>query len=156
MTYHRLYDLDVKLVRIFNTYGPRLAPNDGRVVSNFLEQARVGAPLTIYGDGSQTRSFCYVEDQVRGHLALLDSDWIGPMNIGNPHEFTMLELAEIVREITGTTSEIVHEPLPADDPARRRPDIAVARRVLGWEPEVQVREGLARTYEWYRHEHSAS
>jgi dTDP-glucose 4,6-dehydratase len=155
MAFHRLHELDTKIVRIFNTYGPRLAPNDGRVVSNFLDQARRGLPLTIYGGGSQSRSFCFVDDEVRGILALLESSWVGPMNIGNPNEFTMLELAEIVREITGTTSTIEHEPLPPDDPTRRRPDITLARRELGWEPVVQLREGLGRTYEWYRREFDA-
>jgi dTDP-glucose 4,6-dehydratase len=122
------------------------------VVSNFLNQAIDGKPLTVYGDGTQTRSFCYVDDEVRGLLALLDSDWVGPMNIGNPDEFTVLELAEIVLELTGSDSEIVFEPLPVDDPARRRPDISLARRVLGWEPAIDLRDGLARTYAWYRNE----
>ena len=150
MAYHREYDLDTKIVRIFNTYGPRLAAADGRVVSNFLAQAMRGAPLTIYGDGKQTRSFCFVSDEVRGLLALLDSDHVGPMNIGNPDEFTMLELAEVVLEVTGADVDLVFEALPADDPRQRRPDISLAREVLGWEPAVGLREGLALTHDWYR------
>jgi dTDP-glucose 4,6-dehydratase len=149
MAYHRTHGLDVKVVRIFNTYGPGLRAGDGRVVSNLLVQAMDGKPLTVYGDGSQTRSYCYVDDEVRGVLALLDSDWTGPMNIGNPDEFTVLDLAHTVLEVTGSGSEIVFEPLPVDDPARRRPDITLATQVLGWRPEVDLREGLARTYEWF-------
>ncbi len=152
LAYHRAHDLDVRIVRIFNVYGPYLRPGDGRVVSNFLVQAMDGKPLTVYGDGKQTRSFCYVDDEVRGILALLDSDYVGPVNIGNPSEFTVLELAHNVLEVTGSSSEIVFEPLPVDDPARRRPDISLAERVLGWRPEIDLREGLARTYEWYRRE----
>jgi dTDP-glucose 4,6-dehydratase len=152
LAYHRSHGLDVKIVRIFNTLGPQLRAGDGRVVSNFLNQAMDGKPLTIYGDGTQTRSFCYVDDEVRGILALLDSEWIGPMNIGNPNEFSMLELAEIVLEVTGSTSEITYEPLPIDDPTQRKPDISLARRVLGWQPEIELREALALTYEWYRME----
>ncbi len=150
MSFHRERGLDVKIVRIFNTYGPRLAPGDGRVVSNFLAQALAGRPLTIYGDGSQTRSFCYVDDEVRGLVALLESEWVGPMNIGNPDEFTVLQLAKEVIAVTGSDSELVYEDLPSDDPKIRRPDISLAREVLGWEPEVALREGLARTAEWYR------
>ncbi len=149
MAYHRTHGVDVKVVRIFNTYGPGLRVGDGRVVSNLLVQAMDGKPLTVYGDGSQTRSYCYVDDEVRGILALLDSDWTGPMNIGNPDEFTVLDLAHTVLEVTGSASEIVLEPLPVDDPARRRPDITLATQVLGWRPEVDLREGLARTYEWF-------
>jgi dTDP-glucose 4,6-dehydratase len=152
MAYHRAHGIDVKIVRIFNTYGPCLRPGDGRVVSNFLVQAMDGKPLTVYGDGTQTRSYCYVDDEVRGILALLDSDWVGPMNIGNPDEFTVLDLAQKVRDVTGSSSEIVHEPLPVDDPMRRRPDITLAGEVLGWRPEVDLREGLARTYEWFGRE----
>jgi nucleoside-diphosphate-sugar epimerase len=121
-------------------------------VSNFLVQALDDKPLTIYGDGSQTRSFCFVDDEVRGILGLLESDWIGPMNIGNPNEFTVLELAENVLELTGAGSEIVFEPLPVDDPKVRRPDISLAEEILGWHPEVNLREGLRRTYDWYRRE----
>jgi dTDP-glucose 4,6-dehydratase len=150
MSFHRERGVDVKVVRIFNTYGPRLAPGDGRVVSNFLAQALRGEPLTVYGDGNQTRSFCYVDDEVRGLVALLESDWVGPMNIGNPDELTVLHLAKEVISVTGSASPIVHEALPTDDPKLRRPDIALARRVLGWEPEVGLREGLRRTAEWYR------
>ncbi len=150
MAYHRQFDVDTKIVRIFNTYGPRLNPADGRVVSNFLAQAMRGEPLTVYGDGKQTRSFCYVSDEVEGLLALLESDHVGPINIGNPDEFTMLELAELVVEIAGATSEVVFEPLPVDDPRQRRPDISLAERVLGWHPRVDLREGLARTHDWYR------
>jgi nucleoside-diphosphate-sugar epimerase len=150
MAYHRLFALDTKIVRIFNTYGPRLAPSDGRVVSNFLAQAMQGEALTIYGDGKQTRSFCYVDDEVRGILALLDSDHVGPMNIGNQDEFTMLELAELVQELTNLRRAPVFAALPADDPKQRRPDISLARRVLGWHPTVDLREGLTRTYDWYR------
>jgi dTDP-glucose 4,6-dehydratase len=152
MAYHRTHEIDVKIVRIFNTFGPYLRPDDGRVVSNFLVQAMAGKPLTVYGDGTQTRSYCYVDDEVRGILALLDSDWTGPMNIGNPDEFTVLELAHLVREVTGSSSEIRFEPLPVDDPVRRRPDISLAREVLGWHPQVDLREGLARTYEWFGRE----
>jgi len=152
MAYQRTHDLDVKVVRIFNTYGPCLRHGDGRVVSNFLVQSMDGKPLTVYGDGTQTRSYCYVDDEVRGILALLDSDWIGPMNIGNPDEFSVLELAQAVLDVTGSASEIVFEPLPLDDPVRRRPDITLANDVLGWRPEVDLREGLARTYEWFGRE----
>ncbi len=148
--YQRYHGLDVRIVRIFNTYGPHQRRRDGRAVSNFLTQALDGKPLTIYGDGSQTRSFCYVDDEVRGILALLDSDHVGPMNIGNPDEYTILQLAETVLEVTGSSSSLVIEPLPVDDPRVRRPDISLARRVLGWEPEVPLREGLARTAEWFR------
>jgi dTDP-glucose 4,6-dehydratase len=147
--YHRLYDMNVGVVRIFNTYGPGLRPGDGRVVSNFLVQAMNGKPLTIYGDGSQTRSFCYVDDEVRGILALLESDHTGPVNIGNPDEFTVKELASTVLEVTGSSSDIVFESLPTDDPIRRRPDITRARELLGWQPEVSLREGLERTYASY-------
>jgi nucleoside-diphosphate-sugar epimerase len=150
--YRRTYDMNVGVVRIFNTYGPGLRPGDGRVVSNFLVQAMDGEALTVYGDGGQTRSFCYVDDEVRGILALLDSGQVGPVNIGNPDEFTVLELARAVLDVTGSSSEIVFEDLPADDPARRRPDITRARELLGWEPEVPLRDGLARTLAWYRRE----
>ena len=139
MTYNRLHGLSTGIVRIFNTYGPRLRPGDGRVVSNFLVQAMEHRPLTVYGDGSQTRSFCFVDDEVRGLVALLDSDVVGPVNIGNPDEFTILELATIVQELTGSGSEIVFEPLPVDDPPRRRPDLALAREGLRWEPRSSVR-----------------
>ncbi len=147
MAYHRIHGLDVRIIRIFNTYGPKMRLEDGRVVSNFLVQALQNRPLTIYGDGTQTRSFCYVEDEVEGILRLLDSDHVGPMNIGNPNEFTMLELADVVREVTGRNVDVVFEPLPVDDPTQRKPDITLAREVLGWEPTIELREGLAATAE---------
>jgi len=150
MAYHRYHGLDVRIVRIFNTYGDRMRVQDGRVVSNFLTQAILGKPITIYGDGSQTRSFCFVSDEVRGFLALLDSDEIGPVNIGNDGEFTVLELAELVLEVTGSSSEIVHEPLPEDDPRQRRPDLTIAQETLGWKPSVPLRDGLVRTAEYFR------
>jgi len=149
MAWHRSRGTDVAIVRIFNTYGPRLRPGDGRVVSNFLVQAQQGRPLTVYGDGSQTRSLCYVADEVAGILALLDSGLTGPVNIGNPDELTVLELARAVLELTGSSSPISYEPLPQDDPTRRRPDITVARRELGWEPVVPLEEGLRRTAEFF-------
>jgi len=149
MAYNRAHGVDARIVRIFNTYGPGMRREDGRVVSNFIVQALAGKPLTVYGDGSQTRSFCYVDDEVRGILALLDSDHVGPVNIGNPNEFTVHELAALVLEVTGSSSEIVYEPLPVDDPTQRRPDITLARTLLGWEPQVELREGLGRTAEWF-------
>ncbi|MGQ0825222.1 MAG: UDP-glucuronic acid decarboxylase family protein [Actinomycetota bacterium] len=152
MTYHRHCDVNTAIVRIFNTYGPHLRPADGRVVSNFLVQAVEGKPLTIYGDGSQTRSFCYVDDEVRGIVALFDSELVEPTNIGNPDEFTMLELADVIREVVGSHSAVVFEPLPIDDPARRRPDITRARTLLGWEPTVSLRDGLHRMATWYLEE----
>jgi dTDP-glucose 4,6-dehydratase len=152
MTYHRLYDLRSRIVRIFNTYGPRLRPADGRVVSNFLAQAIDGKPLTIYGTGSQTRSFCFVDDEVRGIVALLDSDVVEPVNIGNPGEFTMLEVAALVCEVAGSPAELVFEPLPVGDPTRRRPDITRARELLHWEPTIELREGLTRMHAWYLEE----
>jgi len=146
MAYHRTYGLDTRLVRIFNTYGPQMRAGDGRVVSNFIVQALRSEPITIYGDGAQTRSFCFVDDEVRGFLALLDADGIhDPVNIGNPNEFTILELAKIVLDVVGSSSELVYEPLPQDDPTQRKPDITRARTLLGWEPVVQLREGVART-----------
>jgi dTDP-glucose 4,6-dehydratase len=150
MAYHRYHGLEVRIARIFNTYGPRMRIEDGRVVSNFLVQAILGKPLTVYGDGGQTRSFCYVEDEVRGLVALLDGDVVGPVNVGNPGEFTVLELAQLVLEVTGSSSEIVYEDLPVDDPTQRKPDITLAREHLGWEPKVPLREGLARTADWFR------
>lgn len=150
MAYHREYALDVRIVRIFNTYGPRMQPDDGRVVTNFVNQALAGDPITIYGDGSQTRSFCYVDDEIRGFLALLDGDHTGPINIGNPNEFTMLELASLVTELIPTTSEVEFRPLPMDDPKLRRPDITLARELLGWEPTIELRAGLQHTIEWFR------
>jgi dTDP-glucose 4,6-dehydratase len=150
MAYHRAHGVEVRIARIFNTYGPRLRPGDGRVVSNFLVQALGGDPLTLYGDGSQTRSFCYVDDLIRGLLALLDAGETGPVNIGNPVEHTVRQLAETILEVTGSSSSLVLEPLPVDDPTQRRPDIALARRLLGWEPTVRLDDGLARTAEWLR------
>jgi dTDP-glucose 4,6-dehydratase len=148
--YHRYHQVDVRVVRIFNTFGPSMRPDDGRAVSNFLVQALHGKPITVYGDGSQSRSFTYVDDEIRGFLALLDSDQTGPMNIGNDHEFTILELARLAIEVTGSSSEIVFEPRPVDDPTQRKPDLTLARSTLGWEPEVQLREGLERTAAYFR------
>jgi len=150
MAYHRAQGVDTRIVRIFNTYGPRMRPHDGRVVSNFIVQALQGAPLTVYGDGSQTRSFCYAEDEVEGIYRLFNANETMPVNIGNPNEFTVRQLAELVLELTGSTSEIVSHPLPADDPKVRQPDITRAKSILGWEPRVQLREGLARTIEYFR------
>lgn len=150
MDYHRQNGVDVRIARIFNTYGPCMWEKDGRVVSNFIVQALTGKPLTIYGDGTQTRSFCYVSDLVRGLETLMETPGLtGPINLGNPEEFTMLQLAELVREMTGTKSEIRFEPLPKDDPVRRRPDITLARQRLGWEPTVPLREGLRLTIEYF-------
>ena len=145
MAWHRAEGADVGIARIFNTYGPRLAPGDGRVGSNFLVQALAGRPLTVYGDGSQTRSLCFVTDEVAGLLALLDSELTGPVNVGNPDEISVLDLARTVIELTGSSSEIIHEPLPVDDPTRRCPDISLAREALGWEPVVSLAEGLRAT-----------
>lgn len=150
MAYHRFHDLDTRVARIFNTYGPRMRPADGRVVSNFIVQALRGEPLTVYGDGSQTRSFCYVADEVDGIYRLFMSDYTAPMNIGNPGEFTILELAKRVREITGSESPIEYLPLPTDDPSVRQPDITLARNVLGWEPQVELEEGLRNTVPYFR------
>ena len=150
--YHRQHKLKIKVARIFNTYGPRMHPNDGRVVSSFIVQALSGQPLTLHGDGSQTRSFCYVDDTVEGLIRLMNSpdEVTGPVNIGNPDEFTMLELAKRVLQETGSGSLVEHHPLPADDPVRRRPDIARARELLGWEPTVPFSEGITRTVEFFR------
>jgi dTDP-glucose 4,6-dehydratase len=150
MAYHRYHGLDVRIVRIFNTYGPAMRPHDGRVVSNFIRQALAGEPLTVYGDGTQTRSFCYVSDEIEGIYRLLQSDWVGPMNIGNPDEMTVMELAHAVLEITGSSSRIETRPLPQDDPRVRRPRIERAREVLDWEPRVSLREGLERTIEYFQ------
>ena len=149
--YHRQHGLAIKVARIFNTYGPRMHPNDGRVVSNFIVQALTGQPLTIYGDGSQTRSFCFADDTIEAFLRLMDSrrELTGPVNIGNPREFTMRELAELTIDLTGSASTIAYMPLPIDDPRQRRPDISVAERELGWRPEVQLREGLERTIAYF-------
>jgi dTDP-glucose 4,6-dehydratase len=150
MAYHRARDVNTGIVRIFNTYGPRLRASDGRVVSNFVTQALSGKPLTLYGDGTQTRSFCYVDDLVRGLLSMLDSDVTGPVNLGNPVEHTMLSFAELVLDITSSRSEIITRPLPVDDPTRRQPDISLARTLLGWAPTTDLREGLGYTIEWFR------
>ena len=150
MAYHTYHGLDTRIVRIFNTYGPRMRPNDGRVVSNFIVQALRGEPLTLYGDGSQTRSFCYVEDEVDGLYRLFMHGDAQPTNIGNPDEYTVAQLAEIVLDVTGSSSPIERRPLPEDDPKVRRPDITKARTRLGWEPRVPVREGVARTVEYFR------
>jgi len=148
MAYHRHHGLEVRVVRIFNTYGPRMRPDDGRVVSNFISQALQGEAITVYGDGSQSRSFCYVDDQIRGQLALLDSEHTGPINIGNDVEFTMLELAEVVLRVTNSSSEIVFAALPKDDPTRRRPDLTEATTKLSWKPTVTLEEGVASTAEY--------
>ena len=147
--YRRTHRLDTRIVRIFNTYGPQMQVDDGRVVSNFIVQGLRGEPLTIYGDGSQTRSFCYVSDEIRGFLALLDSNEPGPVNIGNPVEFTMLELADLVLELTGSSAGVEYRPLPSDDPRQRQPDITVARERLAWEPAVDLREGLELTIPYF-------
>ena len=149
MAYHRHHHVDVRIVRIFNTYGPRMRPDDGRAVSNFLVQALRGEPITIFGDGSQTRSFTYVDDEIRGFLALLDSDLATPINIGNDNEFTIAQLAELIIDVTGSASELVYLPLPVDDPMQRKPDLTKARTLLGWEPTVQLREGIERTAEYF-------
>jgi dTDP-glucose 4,6-dehydratase len=149
MAMHRTHGVNVGIVRIFNTYGPRLSPGDGRVVSNFIVQALRGEPLTVYGDGSQTRSLCFVDDEIRGLLALLDSSLTGPVNIGNPDERSMLELAHFVLDVTGSGSAITYEPLPTDDPTRRCPDITLARSALEWEPVVGLREGIERTIDYF-------
>ena len=147
MAYFRQQGVDTCIVRIFNTYGPRMRPNDGRAIPTFLDQALRDKPVTVFGDGSQTRSFCFVDDLVRGLVALAESDVHEPVNIGNPNEFTLLELAEAVLEVTESKSEIVYEALPTDDPQVRQPDISLAREILGWEPEIELREGLQRTIE---------
>ncbi|HVZ48768.1 MAG TPA: UDP-glucuronic acid decarboxylase family protein [Gemmatimonadaceae bacterium] len=150
MAYHRHHGVDTRIVRIFNTYGPRMRPRDGRVVSNFIVQALNGEPLTIYGSGAQTRSFCYVEDEIEGIYRLFMNGDANPTNIGNPVEFTVRQLAELVVELTGTRSEIVTRPLPEDDPRVRQPDISRARAMLGWEPAIDLRTGVSRTIEFFR------
>ena len=149
MAMHRTHGVNVGIVRIFNTYGPRLSPGDGRVVSNFIVQALRGEPLTVYGEGSQTRSLCFVDDEIAGLVALLDSSLTGPVNIGNPDERTMLELAHFVLDATGSSSDITFAPLPQDDPTRRCPDITLARNALGWEPTTDLGEGISRTIEYF-------
>ena len=149
MAYHRHHGVEVRIVRIFNTYGPRMRPDDGRAVSNFMVQALRGEPITIFGDGTQSRSFTYVDDEIRGFLALLDSELNTPINIGNDNEFTIAQLAELIIEVTGSTSELVHRPLPVDDPMQRKPELTRARSLLGWEPTVQLREGLEHTARYF-------
>ncbi len=155
--YHRQHGVQIKVARIFNTYGPRMHPNDGRVVSNFIMQALRGEDITIYGDGSQTRSFCFVDDLVDGLIGLMNTDTgvTGPINLGNPGEFTIKELAELVIEMTGTSSKLVQKPLPQDDPRKRKPDITRARNTLGWEPQVKLRDGLEKTIAYFRELHAA-
>jgi UDP-glucuronate decarboxylase len=151
MNYHQEHGTEIRIIRIFNTYGPRMAPDDGRVVSNFIMQALKGEDLTVYGDGLQTRSFCYCDDLIAGMMKLMDQDeHTGPINIGNPVENTMLELAEAVIKVTGSRSKVIHMPLPKDDPRKRCPDITRARTLLGWEPQVRLAEGLKSTMEWYK------
>jgi len=152
MAYHRTHGLEVRIVRIFNTYGPRMRLRDGRVVPAFIQQALTGEPMTVFGEGQQTRSFCYVDDLVEGIWRLLESDVDSPCNIGNPHEMTILEFAETIREAVGSDSRIVFEPLPVDDPQTRQPDITLARARLGWEPKVSLKEGLKSTIEYFRQE----
>ena len=154
MDYHRHNGVDVRLVRIFNTYGPRMHPYDGRVISNFIRQALTGEDITIFGDGSQTRSFCYRDDLVEGMIRMMDHEepegFTGPVNLGNPHEFTIKQLAELVLEMIDTKSKIVYRPLPMDDPTQRKPDITLAKKYLNWEPTIQLREGLQKTIDWFK------
>ncbi|MCI5150444.1 MAG: SDR family oxidoreductase [Candidatus Electrothrix sp. MAN1_4] len=149
--YRRQHNLNIKVARIFNTYGPRMHPNDGRVVSNFIVQALHNKPITVYGDGSQTRSFCYLDDMIDAFILLMNTgdDFTGPVNLGNPGEFTILELAEHILEMTGSKSEILFQPLPHDDPQQRKPDISLAKKELGWEPKVKLKEGIAKTIEYF-------
>ncbi len=143
--------MDIKVARIFNTYGPRMHPNDGRVVSNFIVQALQGQPITLYGDGTQTRSFCYVDDLIEGFVRLMHmpEDFIGPVNLGNPGEFTMIELSETIKKLTGSKSELIHKPLPADDPKQRQPDIRLAKEAMGWKPGITLEEGLKLTIAYF-------
>ena len=152
MDYHRANHVNVRIVRIFNTYGPRMHPYDGRVVSNFIRQALCGEPITIFGSGGQTRSFCYRDDLVEGMIRMMNGpdDFVGPVNIGNPGEFTIRQLAELTLELSGSKSQLIEKPLPVDDPERRRPDITLAKQKLDWEPRVPLREGLAKTIDWFR------
>jgi UDP-glucuronate decarboxylase len=152
MDYHRTNGVNMRIVRIFNTYGPRMHPFDGRVVSNFIRQALQGEPITIFGSGAQTRSFCYRDDLVEGIIRMMNGpdEFIGPVNIGNPGEFTIRQLAELTQELTGSTTALVQKPLPVDDPERRRPDITLAKQRLNWEPTVPLREGLAKTIDWFK------
>ena len=150
MAYHRYKGVDTKIVRIFNTYGPRMRPNDGRAIPTFVPQALRNEPITIFGDGSQTRSFCYVSDLIEGIYRLMMSDHHEPVNIGNPHEMTIREMAEAIIRLTGSSSPLVAKPLPVDDPKVRQPDITLARKLLGWEPRIDLEEGLTRTIAWFR------
>jgi UDP-glucuronate decarboxylase len=152
MDYHRANHVNVRIVRIFNTYGPRMHPYDGRVVSNFIRQALCGEPITIFGSGGQTRSFCYRDDLIEGMIRMMNGpdDFVGPVNIGNPGEFTIRQLAELTLELSGSKSQLIEKPLPVDDPERRRPDITLAKEKLSWEPKVPLREGLAKTIDWFR------
>jgi UDP-glucuronate decarboxylase len=152
MDYHRMHRTNIRIVRIFNTYGPRMHPFDGRVVSNFIRQALRGEDITVFGDGSQTRSFCYRDDLVEGMVRMMNGpdDFVGPVNLGNQGEFTILELAQLVIELTGSRSKIIHKDLPVDDPTRRQPDIALAKEKLGWEPRTPLRDGLKKTIDWFQ------
>jgi dTDP-glucose 4,6-dehydratase len=150
MAYNRAHGVRTRIVRIFNTHGPRMRRNDGRAVPNFITQALHGEPLTIYGDGSQTRSLCYVDDLIEGIVRLLETDYSEPVNLGNPEEVSMLELADIIRHLSGSRSELIRKPLPEDDPKQRQPDITRARQILEWEPRVSMEEGLRRTIAWFR------
>ena len=152
--YHRQHNLNIRVVRIFNTYGPRMHPNDGRVVSNFILQALHNQDITVYGDGNQSRSFCYVDDLIDGLIRMMNApdDFSGPVNIGNPNEFKIMQLAKTVIDLTGSKSKIIHQPLPQDDPLQRQPDIALARERLEWEPRTQLEEGLKRTIDYFKNE----
>jgi len=152
VNYHKQNNVRIKIIRIFNTYGPRMNPNDGRVVSNFIVQALKGENISIYGDGGQTRSFCYVDDLIEGMIRMMDSreDFTGPVNIGNPGEFTILQLAQKVIQLTNSSSKIIYQPLPSDDPMQRKPDITLARKELGWEPHIQLEEGLIKTIDFFK------
>ena len=150
MDFHREYGVETRIVRIFNTYGPRMNLNDGRVIPNFIKQALKNEPITVYGDGKQTRSFCYISDTVEGLIKLMNSNYIGPINIGNPREITILELAEKIIELTDSKSEIIFKELPEDDPVRRCPDITKAKEILGWEPKISLEEGLMKTIGWFK------
>jgi len=156
MAYHRTYGLSTRMARIFNTYGPRMRPHDGRVVPAFITQALAGEDLTVFGEGQQTRSFCYIDDMVQGIYRLLLSDWSGPVNLGNPREMTVLELAQMILKITGSDSRLSFKPLPVDDPQMRRPDISLARKVLGWEPSVPLEEGLKQTIHFFEQAEKAA
>lgn len=150
MAYHRFHGLETRIVRIFNTYGPRMRLNDGRVIPAFMGQALRGEDLTVFGDGSQTRSFCYVDDEIEGIYRLLMSDYSDPVNIGNPHEITIGEFAEEIIKLTGTTQKVIYKPLPQDDPMQRQPDISKAKEILGWEPKVGREEGMKKTFDYFK------